>query len=143
MKNRKPQTGRFDSGVNLTPLVDVVMVILIFMMLAGTFHAGEHFLPANYAAGRESSGIPLDIRVEQGVDGRMVARFGDFQTSDAAQLTERLALLGRQLDSVGRTLDSVPVQISPGKRVPYRLLVDVYDAALKANFTRVAFARSR
>ena len=27
----------YDSGPNMTPLVDVVMVILIFLMLAGSF----------------------------------------------------------------------------------------------------------
>ena len=46
----KLNTGKkvhYDSGPNMTPLVDVVMVILIFLMLAGTFGANEHFLTSN------------------------------------------------------------------------------------------------
>src|SRR5687768_9137826 len=44
MKMRSAEKVHYDSGPNMTPLVDVVMVILIFLMLTGTFAAGEHFL---------------------------------------------------------------------------------------------------
>ena len=37
----------YDSGPNMTPLVDVVMVILIFLMLAGSFGTAEHFMASS------------------------------------------------------------------------------------------------
>src|SRR3954469_8099996 len=47
MKLRGAKKARYDSGPNMTPLVDVVMVILIFLMLSGSFGIAGHFLPAN------------------------------------------------------------------------------------------------
>jgi hypothetical protein len=37
----------------------------------------------------------------------------------------------------------VQIVISPGRNVKYKHLVDVYQAALSAKFTKVAFAPSR
>ena len=48
----------YESGPNMTPLVDVVMVILIFLMLAGSFGTNEHFL---------SNALPISTRGVKGV----------------------------------------------------------------------------
>src|SRR5687767_1491415 len=47
MKLQGAKKVHYDSGPNMTPLVDVVMVILIFLMLAGSFGANEHYLTSN------------------------------------------------------------------------------------------------
>src|SRR5881398_3448116 len=47
MKIKGAKAVHYDSGPNMTPLVDVVMVILIFLMLTGSFGAAAHFLPSN------------------------------------------------------------------------------------------------
>src|SRR6476659_4452604 len=44
MKVSGAKQVHYDSGPNMTPLVDVVMVILIFLMLAGSFGTAEHFM---------------------------------------------------------------------------------------------------
>src|SRR3954454_6343199 len=46
MKLKGAKAVHYDSGPNMTPLVDVVMVILIFLMLTGSFGAASHFLPS-------------------------------------------------------------------------------------------------
>ena len=47
-----------NSGPNMTPLVDVVMVILIFLMLAGSFGATEHYIVSSMPVGPK--GYPVD-----------------------------------------------------------------------------------
>src|SRR5256885_841795 len=47
MKLKTSKKVHYDSGPNMTPLVDVVMVILIFLMLAGSFAGAEHYLVSN------------------------------------------------------------------------------------------------
>src|SRR3982751_1914773 len=47
MKIKGAKAIHYDSGPNMTPLVDVVMVILIFLMLTGSFGAAAHFLPSS------------------------------------------------------------------------------------------------
>src|SRR5208282_2257152 len=44
MKIQGAKKIHYDSGPNMTPLVDIVMVILIFLMLAGSFNQLEHYL---------------------------------------------------------------------------------------------------
>src|SRR5688572_15189629 len=55
MKIKGAEKVHYDSGPNMTPLVDVVMVILIFLMLTGTFAAGEHFLVSTSSLKGKSS----------------------------------------------------------------------------------------
>ena len=46
----------------MTPLVDVVMVILIFLMLAGSFAGAEHYLVSN---------VPFTDKGAAGARGRI------------------------------------------------------------------------
>ena len=48
----------YDSGPNMTPLVDVVMVILIFLMLCGSFGGLEHFLASSLPDGGGRRDLP-------------------------------------------------------------------------------------
>ena len=69
----------YDSGPNMTPLVDVVMVILIFLMLAGSFGGSSHFLVGKTpktGRGHEQSlkpdavpDSPIKVRVDNSRDG--------------------------------------------------------------------------
>src|SRR5271170_2583141 len=47
MKIRGAKQFHYDAGPNMIPLVDIVMVILIFLMLAGNFGEAEHYLVNN------------------------------------------------------------------------------------------------
>jgi hypothetical protein len=47
MKLTTSKKIHYDSGPNMTPMVDVVMVILVFLMLAGSFAGAEHYLVSN------------------------------------------------------------------------------------------------
>src|SRR5438552_17752923 len=90
----------YDSGPNMTPLVDVVMVILIFLMLCGSFGGIEHYLASNLPAKKEGGGkadanqkafddVQIDIRVD--APANTVAgtvRFGDVVNSRPEKLRE-------------------------------------------------------
>ncbi len=92
MKIKGAKKVHYDSGPNMTPLVDVVMVILIFLMLAGSFEQGR-VVPAEQHADQEGGrrrrdapkpgtipDEPLDIRVDNSPDGfRVVA--GDIRST--------------------------------------------------------------
>ena len=154
MKIQGAKKVHYDSGPNMTPLVDVVMVILIFLMLAGSFGGAEHYLVSNLPIKQTGPGgqppppgfvpdEPLDIRVDNNrtADG-YVARTttGNIVAADADTLSTRLARLRDELERAGKTKDKIQVVISPGKSVKYKYLVEVYEAALEAQFTKVAFA---
>lgn len=140
-----PHAIRYDSGPNMTPLVDVVMVILIFLILAGTFHSGQFLKGPTIGGGGVStnplSAAPIDLFVDAGPDG-FVARFGGERIDgDANALFNRLAEKRKSFGAAG--IDDVQVLVRPGRTVRYDHVIRVYEAAVRAGFTKVGFAPSR
>lgn len=140
----------YETGPNMTPLVDIVMVILIFLMMAGSFRGAEHFLSSNVPLKEKGLGNvthppgfvpdePLEIRVDAAGQG-FVATAGRIRTSDTRALTARLDVLRDQLNAAGTPTSKVRVIISPSKQVKYDHLIRVYEAALNAKFEKVSFA---
>ncbi len=154
MKIQGAKKVHYDSGPNMTPLVDVVMVILIFLMLAGSFVTAEHFLISNLPVVQSGAGgeqlppgfipdEPIDIRVDNNpTTGEFVATAGKIRTSDAATLTAQLRAMRVQLNATGKSDDKLQVKIGPAKNVKYKDLVAVYEAALNAGYKKIAFATS-
>ena len=46
------------------------------------------------------------------------------------------------LNKVGTTTDRIQVVISPGRNVKYDYLIGVYQAAMDAQYEKIAFAKS-
>jgi len=145
----------YDSGPNMTPLVDVVMCLLIFLMMVGQFISAEHYLqtkiPFTQSGARGTPpppgtvpDEPLDIRVDP--DPRdpagFRARVGDLVASDAATLAAGLKQRRAALLGTGIRDDKISVVISPGKNVKYKNLIAVYEAALTAQLKKISFATS-
>ena len=70
MKIKGAKAVHYDSGPNMTPLVDVVMVILIFLMLTGSFGAAAHFLP---------SSMPISMKGKGQIDPTKIPKVPDPQ----------------------------------------------------------------
>jgi biopolymer transport protein ExbD len=143
----------YESGPNMTPLVDVVMVILIFLMLTGSFIGAEHFLSSNLPLTSAGGGAqelpegfipdePLEIRVDSPTPGRFLATAGQIRTDNIDALTAQLDRMRQQLNGAGKETDKIQVKIGPARNVKYRDLVQVYEAAMRAGFTKIAFATS-
>ena len=153
MKIQGAKKIHYDSGPNMTPLVDVVMVILIFLMLAGSFVQAEHFLVSNMPLSVSGAGEqqvppgfipdePIDIRVDSPTPDTFLATAGRIRTGDIAQLTQQLRTMRLALNQAGKNDEQIQVKIGPGRSVKYRFLVQVYEAALNAGYKKVAFATS-
>jgi biopolymer transport protein ExbD len=155
MRLKGAKQVHYDSGPNMTPLVDVVMVILIFLMLAGSFVGAEHFLVSNLPFSEKGAGAaaapagfipdePLDIRVDPRATGDgFVASAGQIRVDNNPEaLTQQLIRMRKQLNAAGKPTSTIQVKINPGKNVKYKHLIAVYEAALRADFEKVAFATS-
>ena len=161
MRLKGAKQVHYDSGPNMTPLVDVVMVILIFLMLAGSFGASEHYLQSKVpivskGAGHDSSVVPEDtnftITVDADADRFSARPDGMDPVNDEATLKAALSGKLAEFVATGTPIDKVQVIISPGRVVQYGYLIRVYEAALDAEapgpdgkpakFTKVAFEDS-
>lgn len=153
MRIKGAKQVHYESGPNMTPLVDVVMVILIFLMLVGQFGGLEHYLMSNLPYSEQGLGgakppsgavpdEPLDIRVDSPTPDQWVAQVGKIRTSDIDQLTLQLRQMREALNGAGTPTDKIQVVISPGRQVKYDFLIGVYQAAMDAEFEKIAFAKS-
>src|SRR5205807_5335580 len=135
----------YDSGPNMTPLVDVVMVILIFLMLAGSFGGVEHYLASNIALTSKGVGSPknafeedivIDIRVDALPDNpnAWVAKFGDIRTGSPAELKKALVTKREQYQTNGTKPEKLQVIINPNRLVKWNSLITVYEAATDAGY---------
>ena len=153
MKLRGAKQVHYDSGPNMTPLVDVVMVILIFLMMTGSFSQGGWFLqssvPIKSKGGAQAEvppgfvpDEPLEVRVDNSADGFRVLA-GDIRSAgDKDQLRDALERKLKQYQAAGTDKDKVQVVLMPGRNVKYENIIAVYEAALRAGFTKVGFATS-
>lgn len=164
MKMRTSQKVHYDSGPNMTPLVDVVMVLLIFLMLTGSFAASELILQSNMPLTQSGGGEvsvnnsipqdePVEINIRMSRDGMWIADVnGHIFTGDAAgmgkkKLEEHLSMTRERKQEVlrqaGRPVDAIQVTIIPDAIVQYQHLIDVYQSAVAARLEKIGFGTPR
>lgn len=151
MKLSVGKTLHYDSGPNMTPLVDVVMVILIFLMLAGTFGAASHFLPNSvpYRPGGPGgvTGQPrdasLDLYVASLSGGGFRVRLADETYTDAAALRQALETRRLAHEAAGTPADQVQVVIRPRAATRYEDVIRVSEAAMDARWPHIGFQAAR
>ena len=142
------------AGPNMTPLVDIVMVILIFLMLAGSFGISEHFLlgklPESSPGGPPGSPpvlidkLPtrIDIHVSRSAAGFDVMQLAGETVSNGEALTAKLKERHAQFAAAG-TADDVEIVIRPSGDTVWAPVIATYDAALRAEFKKVNFAYAK
>ncbi len=165
MKMAGAKKVHYESGPNMTPLVDVVMVILIFLMLAGSFGGVERYLTSNVPIKQSGVGgaavaetvpdTPLEVRVDRNrvspdkfdVRAGKIAMTIDASTQETWMeqmdtLTAALVQMKNDLVAAGTAEDKIQVEIHPQKEVPYSHTIHVFEAVTQAQFQKISFAQS-
>ena len=133
--------------VKMTPMIDVVFLLLIFFVWSASFQIVEHVLPSNLAEAIGSE--PTDsqqppppeadfddvvVRLVQ-VAGKTTWRVNDRPLASLAQVRE-------QLDSIAKIKTDAPVILHPDPQVPLGDVIDVYDISRIVGFDKVSFTAS-
>ena len=136
-------TWELSYGPNMTPMVDIVMVILVFFMSAATFAGSEWFLRTalpregvERPAEREGDPFRLppakfEITLRRGEVG-VVAVGRGFEATPIAGLAPKLAELAR-----GVGADDLVLVIRSEADVPYGDVIRAHDAAAAAGIGKV------
>lgn len=131
-------------GPNMTPMVDVVIVILIFFMSATTFMGPEWFMDVAVPAHDPSVGDEGDpyampaptLRVQLRASGGTTLATGlGRQDMTLDQLADALMALGQSIEATDAF-----VLIVPTPEVAYRDVVHVRDVCERAGLREVALS---
>jgi biopolymer transport protein ExbD len=115
------------TGINVTPLVDVVLVLLVVLMVTATYLASRS-IPVDLPTGKtgEATSAPLTVSLT-----RTGALYVDGSPSSEAQLRERLAH-ARRRDPELRAV------IAADGAVPHRRVIGIIDLLRQEQVERFA-----
>ena len=125
----KPQAAQPISTINVTPLVDVMLVLLVIFIMAAPLLAASIRLDLPKAASATAANPPAAIAVQLNAQGEL---FADGQATELAALK---TLLKQQAERNPQT----EVQLSIDQSLPYARAVALMDAAQTAGLTRMGF----
>lgn len=132
--------------IAMTPMIDVIFLLLVFFLATSSFQLVEQFLPSGVSKLETPAGNaptepvePTDDLVEQVivklkmVSGELVVDVNGAELQDASELQQRLR-------AISLIRADVPVVIDPAAAVTMDLVVMVYDGARRTGLTRVYLA---
>lgn len=120
------------SLISLTPLIDVVFILLIFFMLASNFLQFRSFELSAAGPGTARSDRPAGLVVDITLEGL---------TLDGRSVTLD-ALPGRAMEALAGT-PGRSVLVKPAAGVPLQTAIDVLDALRGAGVTSATLTRDR
>lgn len=135
--------GQWDS--TMTPMIDVVFLLLIFFVWTASFHAIEYDLPSQVFA-TTSAGAAQQVDPPEVDFGKVEVEIEYFEGRPLwtvnNQPTDRWSEVQRKMQAVAAVKTDVPVIIDPANPVPLGVVIDMYDLALAVGFQDIKFVAS-
>ena len=129
--------------VAMTPMIDVVFMLLIFFVWTASFQIAELTLPSSLITQPMDQGN-TQLQPEFEDFERIVVRVGWHENAPTWVVNDvpvvRFADLRTRLMAVARIKNDLPVLVDPDGEVPLGDVISVYDAAREAGFENVQFA---
>ena len=118
--------------VNLTPLIDVVFLLLIFFMVSTTFTKENHLsinLPESTATQQPVEVSNLEI---------IISETGNYMVNDTNLANNKLDTLKKELLNAAMGEVNVPVTITADANTSHQYVVRAMDAAGQAGFINLS-----
>ena len=129
-RHRKPE----ELDVNITPLIDVVFLLLIFFMVSTTFdRQSELNIELPEASGEITVSEKVDIEIFIGAGGK-------FNINGHEILNNQIDTLLRALREAAGNDNDPRVIISADKNTPHQAVMTAMDAARQMGFVHITFA---
>ena len=135
MKFRR-QSGA-EVSVNLTPLIDVVFLLLIFFMVSTTFTKETHLaIDLPEATGEMAEEKPEQIEIS-------ITKQGDMAVNGHALVNPKLDTIKRALGKVSKGSKEMPLVITADANTPYQSVVTAMDAAGQMVFANLSMTTQK
>ena len=123
-----------DVDLDITPLIDVVFLLLIFFMVSTTFERESELNITLPEASKELPQAKPDA-ITIAIDAQSHVYVNDIELVNSQMTTIKQAIY----DALGNLQDA-PVIISADADTPHQMVVKVMDAARQLNLVRITFA---
>lgn len=134
--NMRPRRQE-DPEINLTPLIDVVFLLLIFFMVSTTFNRESELKIQLPEAGREAVEQPAEaVEVTVSADGR-------YYVNGRAVVDRHVETLRRAIEKAAGGRTDLPLVVRADARAEHQAVVRAMDAAGRAGFARLSIATVR
>ena len=131
--NFKPQKND-EVNLDITPLIDVVFLLLIFFMVSTTFeHNAEINITLPESTDEISKAKPDAVNI--GIDAK-----GNIYINERPLLNAQLRTIMDALSEAVVGFDEPPVIISADAQASHQSVIKVMDAARKIGLIRITFA---
>jgi biopolymer transport protein ExbD len=126
--------SREELNVNLTPLIDVVFLLLIFFMVSTTFTRETQLsvdLPEATGLVREEAERQVEILIDEA---------GSYRVNGRALVDTSIRTLQAAVYKVSEGDTTLPLVISADAQTPHESVVRAMDAAGQMGFSRLSIA---
>ncbi|MEW4455002.1 biopolymer transporter ExbD [Bremerella sp. JC817] len=143
MKRPSPYRDRQTLQVAMTPMIDVVFLLLIFFLWTASFQIVEYALPSSVsqpqAVGTEAE---KELKVEDfdQIVVRITENGGKYTYVVNDNRSQSVAEVREVLAALASIRSDVPLIIDPDDLVPVGRVIDVYDVSRLLNFQEIQFA---
>jgi biopolymer transport protein ExbD/biopolymer transport protein TolR len=117
------------SDINMTPLIDVMLVLLVIFMITAPLMTSSLKLELPRSDAAQPSETPQFVAVAIGPDGRLYV--GD-------ELLDRASLVAR-MEAAARGNPATEVHLRADKNVPYGQVAELIGLVQKAGLNRIGF----
>ncbi len=120
--------------VNITPLIDVVFLLLIFFMVSTTFEREseiEIVLPQAAANVAPADDFALEVTVDAE---------GTFYVNGKRVINAKIETLKKAMQEMAGERKDPPIILSADAQTPHQAVITVMDAARQLGFVRLNFA---
>ena len=124
--------ARQEVEVNLTPLIDVVFLLLIFFMVSTTFTKETH-LSIDLPESSSQSNRVADLQIEI-----LITREGDFAINGVALINRDQRTLRAAIGKISEGDTAIPMVITADSATPHQSVVTALDVAGQLGFSRLS-----
>jgi biopolymer transport protein ExbD len=121
-----------DGGVNLTPLIDVVFLLLIFFMVSTTF-TKESRLNLELPSAQGETSLQESVVLEVVVDAS-----GHYRVNERALALQTVEALMKAMADAAQDNSDIPVIITADAKSPHQSVITAMDAAGRLGFAKLS-----
>ena len=135
MKFKRQNKGELD--LNLTPMIDIVFLLLIFFMVSTTFTKETHLAIKLPEASGEVADAP-DKMIEVIID-----KDGQYSVNGQSLISSKILTLKQAIEKVSLGDHELPFVITADALTPHESVVRAMDAAGQLGFSRLSITSKK